>query len=361
MADPAPVHDYDALDGIPSPRETLYLKGHAEPEARFLEAFHSGKLHHAWLLTGPRGIGKASFAYRVARFLLSGGEATSGAGLFGTSAGSLDIDPDHPAASKIAAGAHPNLLTLNRRYDMERKRFTTTIPVNDVRKTVSFFGSTAGEGGWRICLVDAADDMNAAAANALLKILEEPPRQSLFLITSHAPGRLLPTIRSRCRRLSFAPLAADSLTDVLRTLGALETVSPEELAAVIEASEGSVRKALLFLNNNGPVLAQSLATIIKALPNPPLDAVHRLGDLVSARGAEESYTILIDLILHRLSMRIHAGSGKEPVSVLASWAGVWEKVNQSVAQADALNLDKKAVILGIIREFQEVARRTSSA
>ncbi|WP_350333988.1 DNA polymerase III subunit delta' [Coralliovum pocilloporae] len=357
MADLAPDDDYDALEDIPSPRHTMALKGHEASEKIFLDAVQSGKLHHAWLLTGPKGIGKATFAYRVARFLLSGGEAEQG--MFDDL--SLDVDQDHPSVHKISAGAHPNILKLSRRYDPERKRFTTTIPVDDVRKTVGFFGSTAGEAGWRICLVDAADDMNAAAANALLKILEEPPKQSIFLITSHAPGRLLPTIRSRCRRLPFSSLDDDTLKSILADLGALDGEDDDHIAEAIAAADGSVRKAILFLKNNGPALAQSLSVIMRALPNPPIDAVHRLGDLVSARGAEESYAILIDLILHRLSHMVHAGSSDQPVSALASWAGVWEKTTRSVAQAEALNLDKKAVILGIIRDFQDASRSLSSA
>ena len=201
---------------VPHPRETLTLHGHVEAENAFLDAYRGSRMPHAWLIGGPRGIGKATLAYRMARFVFAHptppatqNTAQNAPGVAQNAAG-LALSPDHPVVRRVAAQGHPDLLALERVED-EKGKVPMFIPVDMVRRTIGFFGSTAGEGGWRVCIVDSADELNAAGANALLKILEEPPARSLLLVVSHAPGRLLPTIRSRCRRLMLRPLAADDV------------------------------------------------------------------------------------------------------------------------------------------------------
>jgi len=199
---------------IPHPRETLALHAHAEAEQAFLEAYRAGRMPHAWLIGGPRGIGKATLAYRMARFVFAhpapptAQNGAQNAPATAQNGPNLAPPPDHPVVRRIAAQGHPDLLALERVAD-EKGKIPMFIPVDMVRKTIGFFGSTAGEGGWRVCIVDSADELNAAGANALLKILEEPPARCLLLVVTHAPGRLLPTIRSRCRRLSLRPLGPD--------------------------------------------------------------------------------------------------------------------------------------------------------
>jgi DNA polymerase-3 subunit delta' len=192
---------------IPHPRQTLSLYGHAEAEQAFLEAYRASRMPHAWLIGGPRGVGKATLAYRMARFVFAHPSPTTPSV---RNAAHLTLPVDHPVVRRIAAQGHPDLLALERVAD-EKGKVPMFIPVDMVRKTIGFFGSTAGEGGWRVCIVDSADEMNAAGANALLKILEEPPAKSLLLVVSHAPGRLLPTIRSRCRRLALRALSPDDV------------------------------------------------------------------------------------------------------------------------------------------------------
>ena len=196
---------YDILPDLEPPHRQRLFFGHTEEEQKLLSSWQSGKMHHAWLLTGPKGIGKATFAFRAARFLFNEGMTEQGAGLLGNMAAptSLDSPDDSQAVHLVTNLAHPNLLVIDRPYDQKTKRFKTEITVDEVRRTVRFFGSTAGEKTWRVCIVDPADDLNNNAANALLKILEEPPVRTIFFLISHAPGRLLPTIRSRCAAWAF--------------------------------------------------------------------------------------------------------------------------------------------------------------
>src|SRR5712671_4029858 len=191
------------------PRQTSILAGHREAEAALLNAYRGGRIPHAWLIGGAQGIGKATLAYRMARFVLAHRKATTPEV---QSAETLWVDPSDPVARHVAAGAHGGLLTLERTLN-DRGVMRTVITVDETRETIPFFGSTAAIEGWRVCIVDTVDELNPNAANALLKILEEPPRQSLFLLISHAPARVLPTIQSRCRKLPLRPLAVD---DVIR-------------------------------------------------------------------------------------------------------------------------------------------------
>src|SRR5471032_3513251 len=211
------------------PRETSALFGHAEAERALLEAYKGGRIPHAWLIGGPPGIGKATLAYRLARFVLAHPDPKAPAVQDATS---LAVGADNPVARRIAAQAQGDLLVLERTINETTGKLYTVIRVDDVRRSVSFFGSTAGEGGWRIAIVDAVDDLQREGANALLKVLEEPPARTLLLLVSHAPGRELPTIRSRCRRLLLRPLDA---ADVARAVAAATGRNADD-ADVQEAS-----------------------------------------------------------------------------------------------------------------------------
>src|SRR6202163_286879 len=221
------------------PRETTALSGHREAEQALLNAYRSGRIPHAWLIGGAQGIGKATLAYRMARFVLAHGSANAPEV---QRAESLGVDPSDPVARHIAAGAHGGLLTLERTTN-DKGVLRTVITVDETRETISFFGSTAAVEGWRVCIVDTVDELNPNAANALLKILEEPPRQSLFLLVSHAPARVLPTIQSRCRKLALRPLAVD---DVIRAAAQAANIAIDDpaLSEAAEASEGSVARAV---------------------------------------------------------------------------------------------------------------------
>ena len=214
-----------------APRENPELIGHEVAEERFLSAWQSGRLPHGWLITGPRGIGKATFAFRVARFVLSGGGVDKPAGLFGDAeAEGLFVAPDEPVFRRIASGAHADLNTLERTVNPDTGKLRTSIAVSDVRRAGDFMRLTASEGGWRVVVVDCVDEMNVNAANALLKVLEEPPARALLLLVSHAPGRLLPTIRSRCCQLPLKLLAHDQVSDLLARLRRRRNGTPSRVS-----------------------------------------------------------------------------------------------------------------------------------
>src|SRR6202045_4386475 len=220
------------------PRETTALAGHREAETALLNAYRSGRIPHAWLIGGAQGIGKATLAYRMARFVLAHRNPHAADV---QSAETLAVDPSHPVARQIAAGAHGGLLTLERSLN-DKGVLRTVITVDETRETISFFGSTAAVEGWRVCIVDTVDELNPNAANALLKVLEEPPRQSLFLLVSHAPARVLPTIQSRCRKLPLRPL---STADVIRAAAQAAQIAADDPALIeaAESAEGSVARA----------------------------------------------------------------------------------------------------------------------
>src|SRR5437588_4386755 len=204
---------------VKHPRETTDLFGHREAEMALLDAYRSGRIPHAWLIGGAAGIGKATLAYRMARFVLAHRNPLAPDV---QRAETLFVDPSDPAARHVAAGAHGGLLTLERTLN-DKGVMRTVITVDETRETISFFGSTAAVEGWRVCIVDTVDELNPNAANALLKVLEEPPQRSLFLLVSHALARILPTILSRCRKLPLRPLAVD---DVIRAAAQAAQISP---------------------------------------------------------------------------------------------------------------------------------------
>ncbi len=175
-----------------APRENPDLFGHEDAERTFAAAASTGRLHHAWLITGAEGVGKATLAYRLARRLLGGADAVD--------------HPANPVFRRVARATHADLLTVEREWDEKRKRQRTEIVVEGARDIAGFLRLTPAEGGWRIVVVDGAEHLNRNAANALLKVLEEPPARAVLLLTCAAPGRLLPTVRSRCRRLPLRPL-----------------------------------------------------------------------------------------------------------------------------------------------------------
>ena len=190
-----------------APRENPDLLGHEHTERELRRLAEGGRLPHALLLTGPRGIGKATLAFRLTRFLLAQPADRADSGLV--------VDPASNAFRRVASGGHADLLTVERAYDPRRRRLRSDIIVEDVREISGFMRLTAAEEGWRIVIVDSAEEMNRNAANALLKILEEPPHRALLLLISHSPGQLLPTIRSRCRRCPLAALPQPLVVELL--------------------------------------------------------------------------------------------------------------------------------------------------
>src|ERR1700722_13030187 len=238
----------------PEPRANPLLLGHEGAELALVEALHSRRMHHAWLITGPDGVGKATLAYRFARRLLAGMPAED----------SLALEPTHPVFRRVAAGGHADMLTVELAYDEKRRRMRTQIAVEDVRRIGAFMSLTPAEGGWRVAVVDGAEEMNQSSANALLKILEEPPRQALLILTCSAPGRLLPTIRSRCRKLQLNPLPADAMEQLLALY--LPDLGADERGRMVTVAEGSPGRALMLAAEDGLKVAKLVDEVLADLP-----------------------------------------------------------------------------------------------
>ncbi|HET7803274.1 MAG TPA: DNA polymerase III subunit delta' [Pseudolabrys sp.] len=339
----------DEDTGAKSPPETTALFGHAEAEKALLDAYKSGRIAHAWLIGGPPGIGKATLAYRMARFVLANPDPQSPAVRKATS---LAIDPDHPVARRIAAQAQGDLLVLERVINEQTNKLYTVIRVEDVRRTVSFFGSTAGEGGWRVAIVDAIDDLQREGANALLKILEEPPQRSLIFLASHAPGRELPTIRSRCRRLLLRPLEVDDVTLALAEATGRDR-RDDDIREAAAAAEGSAGRALALLEGPALALRQRILDLLAQLPDVDVRSLHALGD---AMGGTDPKVLeaFMDLINGWLSRRL--GEARQEKARLARVAETWERVNQAARDVDAYNLERKPLVFAVFGALAEAAR-----
>lgn len=331
------------------PRETDVLFGHAQAERALLEAYQSGRIPHAWLIGGPPGIGKATLCYRLARFVLARPDPTEPAVRAATS---LAVGADHPVARRIAVQAQHDLKAIERVINPDTGKLYTVIRVEDIRRTVSFFGSTAGEGGWRIAIVDSVDELAREGANALLKVLEEPPARTLLLLVSHSPGRELPTIRSRCRRLLLRPLDDK---DVARAAAAATGRDPDEpeLQDAASAAGGSVGRALALLDGPTLPLRQRVLDLFAQLPNPDPLALHAVGD---ALGGTDPTTLaaFMDLVNDWLSDRIASGAGEK--AHLARIAEVWEKLNRNAREVEAYNLERKPFVFAVFGELAEAAR-----
>lgn len=336
--------DRDAL----LPRETTLLFGHADAERTLLEAYQSGRMPHAWLIGGPPGIGKATLAYRLARFVLAHPDPKSAVV---QSATTLAVDADDAVARRIAAQAQADLLVLERHINEQTGKLYTVIRVDDVRRSVGFFGSTAGEGGWRIAIVDAVDDLQREGANALLKVLEEPPQRTLLLLISHSPGRELPTIRSRCRRLLLRPL---DTADVERAVSAaIGGEVGDDLRQAAAAAEGSVGRALRFLDGPALALRQRVLELLAQLPNPDPRALHALGDAVS--GTEpQTLATLMDMVNGWLAARLDPA--KRGAAHMAKTAEAWEKVNRAARDVEIYNLERKPLVFSVFGWLAEAAR-----
>ncbi len=361
----------DRVIGAPHPRETEQLLGQSRAEADFLEAFATGRMHHGWLITGPKGVGKATLAWRMAKFLLAQPPAGD-AGLFGAPppATSLDIGPDHPVAHRMAALSEPGLFLLRRPYDQKTSKLRQEITVDEVRKLKNFFALSATDGGRRVVIVDAADELNVNAANALLKLLEEPPEGAVLLMISHQPSRLLPTIRSRCRELRCHPLRPEDMTTALANAGAESVDNPTALAAL---AAGSVGEALRMINLGGLTAYEEICGLMQNAPGADRQRALRLAESVVGKGKETRYELvltLFDLFLARLARHgvsgpaiMEAAQGESQMMSRLSpspeagrkWAELQQELGARSRHGRAVNLDPAALILDMVLKMDAAA------
>ena len=345
MKDLEPLPLSDQISGAPHPSEAIEIFGQDSAQQQFLEAFDRGRLHHAWLLSGPRGIGKATLVWKIAKFLLTMPDPLAQDGLFGAmcqNVSKLETPPDHPVLPRIMAGSEPALCVLRRSYDEKRKRFKQNIMVDDVRSLKSFFGLSAADGGARVVIIDAADDMTGSAANALLKMLEEPPKNAFLFLISHQPAALLPTLRSRCRELRL--------------------------------SAGSAGQAIRLAQLDGDALYSALISTLHTLPNLNQSAALKLAESFAGQASSERFDLLIDLIDYilgqtaktslippdpdaaptALDQKLFTKLHKGPMSA-RKWALVQQDISQRMRHGKAVNLDPVTLILDTFFKIEKCA------
>ena len=348
--------ELDRLDGYPHPREAVTLFGHAEAERELLQAYRQGRMHHGWLIHGEEGIGKATLAYRLAKFVLSN-PAPDSAPVQTTH--DLSVSPDAGAARQVAAQSHPDLHVVRRGLHPRTKTVQTVISVDSVREALQFFSMTAGAGGWRILIVDAADELNISAANALLKTLEEPPARCLLLLVAHNPGKLLPTIRSRCRRLTLTPLSPDDLERAIAQAGAtprFNALDAPQRRQLVTLAGGSVRAALSLLDDGLLDLYREVAALIDQADRLDQSAVHGLAARMARQGKGDKSALLLDVIQHCLAARVQELANRGDPRALAKLAEVWEKTRHLAGQTETFHFDRKQVILNVFRWIEAAGR-----
>ncbi len=343
----------DRAPGCAHPRETYDLIGHGKAEAQFLAARSSGRLHHAWLISGPKGVGKATLAYRMIRTML---------GVQTLLPSSLDVAATDPAAQRIEAQGHGNLFVLRRPYNEKTKKLRTEIPVDVVRSMNSFFESTPAEDGFaRIALIDTMDEMNRNAENAILKMLEEPPENALIILLANSPGRLLPTIRSRCLSLSLRPVASAEIKPWLVS----KSSEPEAIIdAAIGLSRGGPGKAVT-LSQNADFVLKPLTRFLASLERGDATADHILSNMLAARDKTAARALFWDCLQDILQAQAsYAVTGEWPSELVGAlkplpttkppevWMALWQKIRDWQGVESAINMDKKTVMLTALSEIR---------
>jgi DNA polymerase-3 subunit delta' len=339
-------NDPSVLDGAIAPSKNTHLFGHQAAEDFLASGHASGKGHHAILIEGPEGIGKATLAFRFANHVMSNPEPSLAPRHL------AEPDPDSAVSRQIASGASHNLLHLTKPVDEKTGRTKTAITVDEVRKAGHFFSQTSGTGNWRIVIIDAADDLNRNAANAILKILEEPPRRSLFLVLSHAPGRLLPTIRSRCQPLKLSPLGDSDLSQALAALGSPLTGGKTE-ETVRALAKGSVSRALKLLNYGGTEIIGAFDEVIASEGPTARKAMHRLADVLSGKDSEVIFGFFLEHLGDHLVALARQSALAGDLAAADRQAKLVFDLGEKITTAQAYNLDRKQTLMSVLEAARQ--------
>lgn len=337
----------DREDGLPHPHEVYDLFGHDEAERLAADAFASGRMHHAWMITGPKGVGKATFAYRLARRAL--GAVPAGEAPLGTLS-------DDPVCRGLEALSHPDFLLIRKPYDEKRGKLRAEITVEEARRAPDFFSKSASGNAWRVCIVDAADEMNTNAANALLKTLEEPPAKGLLLLVVNAPGRLPTTIRSRCRRLSLRAPTPEATAAWLTGQHNFEADLAQRCA---ELAAGAPGRARALAQSDAPRLKQTIDRVLDGLPKLDSRAVGALAAESAKKDNEAVRRTMMEFLGHyaqKQARRSALEAGE------AGTAGIWVQAADSLArlarESETLYLDPKQTTHAAFAILREAAQAT---
>ena len=356
-----------------------HLMGHEKAEQALLKCWAEKRLHHAWCISGPKGIGKATLAWQFAYFLLEHGMSRGDgeAALFdetlpAEAPGSIKIDPESDLFQRLRAGAHGNLMAIERRFDAKAGRERSEIVVDDVRRLSNFFSKTAAQEGWRIAIIDSADELNRNASNALLKLLEEPPQRSIILLIAHSPGRLLATIRSRCQDLPLSPLNEGQTLEVLARY--YPDMAGEEAKGLAILAEGAPGVAISLAGEGGLDLYSRMVELLAALPAIPTSRLFALVDDLATRDQPDRPLFFAGILRSWLGRAIRAraagaelrevvqGESGHQTRLLAAipldrWIEVWEKMGRLISRTEALNLDRRQLVFSL---FQTMERALAS-
>ena len=309
-------------------------------------------MHHAWLITGPEGIGKATLAFRFARRLLAGTPATAEEGA--AAEASLALDPAHPVFRRVVAGGHADMLTIERAYDEKTKRRKRDIAVDDVRKINGFMALTPAEGGWRVAVIDDAEDLNQASANALLKILEEPPARAILILVCSAPGRLPATIRSRCRHLRLSPLSDDVMAPAAGAC-ICPDLGQDDRDRLVTLAEGSIGRALTLAEEDGIAVATMVDQLLAALPDVPLSRGHDVADALGR--SETGFRLFTDQLIAGIAalVRDTARGRADPeqqrlaaLRPLEAWGELWQGLLRLQDETERFALDKRQALVSCV-------------
>ncbi len=351
---------------VPAPWANEELVGHDETERRLAGLVANERIAGAWIIGGKAGIGKATLAWRLARHLL----CSPGEDLFGEPPAALDFNASDPAAAWISARSHGDVLGIELTVG-ERGKRRREVVVDDVRRIRPFFARTAGNDGWRVAIIDDADLMNASAANAALKVIEEPPRRAVVLLVSATPSSLLATIRSRCRKLSLSPLLNEQVELLLERF--LPDLPVEQRDSLARLSGGSPGRALLLAEKDGLALYREMIGLVATAPDIDPAALHRLAERLGRPGGEAAWHLAFDFLTNWSAAMIRkAATGRDTTPVLPEeteamariagdpalerWIAVWEKVAHLRRTVQSLNLDRRQSILSVFGTLQAAVR-----